>query len=91
MEPKDDILWHLAKKRAGFKKHLISYVIVNSFLWTVWFASGREYDQNDYLPWPVWVMLWWGVGLAFNYVNAYVVNTKDSIEKEYQKLKNQQS
>jgi len=91
MEAKNDILWELAKRRAGFKKHLISYLIVNAFLWAIWFVSGRDYQQEDYFPWPAWVMLSWGVGLAFNYANAYIFNTRNAIEQEYEKLKNQQS
>jgi len=90
MDPKNDILWDLAKRRAGFKKHLLSYIIVNTFLWSIWFMTGREYDQEAYFPWPIWVMLWWGIGLAFNYANAYVFNTRNLIEKEYEKLKQQQ-
>lgn len=31
-EPRDEQLWRVAKKRANFKKSLISYVLVNSFL-----------------------------------------------------------
>jgi len=90
MEPKDEILWEIARKRVGFKKHLLSYIIINCFLWTVWFASGREYDQQDFFPWPLWVMLSWGIGLTFNFFNAYVFNTRNAIEDEYNKIKNQQ-
>jgi len=90
MDTKNDILWELAKKRAGFKKHLVSYVIVNAFLWAIWFVSGRGYDYDAYFPWPLWVMLWWGIGLAFNYANAYMFNTHNAIEQEYEKLKKQQ-
>ena len=90
METKDEILWQIARKRAGFKKHLISYVIVNCFLWAVWFASGREFDQYDYFPWPIWIMFWWGVGLVYNFADAYLFNNKNAIQQEYEKLKNQQ-
>ncbi|MDB5211449.1 MAG: hypothetical protein JWQ30_2276 [Sediminibacterium sp.] len=97
MEPNDEILWAIAKKRAAFKKQLISYVIVNCFLWIVWFSSGSVWlapgerlFRYEYFPWPIWVMLSWGIGLAFSFANAYLVNTKNAIEQEYQKLKNQQ-
>jgi hypothetical protein len=40
------------------------------------------------IPWPAWVTLFWGFGLAVKFVQAYVFNTKESIENEYQKLKN---
>lgn len=92
MRTNDEILWHIAKKRAGFKKQLLSYVIVNCFLWGVWFLSGSPFTNFSFAstPWPVWVMFWWGIGLAFSFANAYLVNTKDSIEHEFEKLKNQQ-
>jgi hypothetical protein len=90
MEPRDEVLWIIAKKRVGFKWHLLSYLIVNTYLWGVWLVTGREFDQQDYLPWPLWVMLFWGIGLVLNYINAYVLNTGNAVEKEYRKLKNQQ-
>ncbi len=99
MQTNDEILWMIAKKRASFKKSLISYIIVCSFLWAVWFMSGRhesrfdgQFDHSDgfVFPWPIWVMLWWGVALVFCFVKAYVINGSDTVQKEYKKLKNQQ-
>jgi hypothetical protein len=40
------------------------------------------------MPWPVWSMLGWGIGLLFQYLNAYGGGKKDLEEKEYEKLKN---
>jgi 2TM domain len=87
---KDSALWELAKKRAGFKKSLATYIIVNSFLWILWyFTNDNNYNLNQsQLPWPVWPMLGWGIGLAFQYVGAYVSPNTISVENEYQKLKN---
>jgi hypothetical protein len=87
MEPKDELLWQVAKKRAAFKKHAASYVIVNIFLWAVWFFSTRPYTDEEPFPWPIWVMVFWGIGLAFNYADAYLYNAKDATEREYEKLK----
>lgn len=95
MENKDEILWAIARKRAGFKKHLASYVIVNAFLWGIWLMTsvrhGFPFDNGftgfARFPWPVWVMFWWGIGLFFNYMNAYVNYNGNDVEREYQKLK----
>ena len=87
---KDPALWEIAQKRAGFKSHLLSYVVVNAFLWAVWYFTGEEYGDNDYFPWPVWPMVGWGIGLAFHYAGAYIFPKVNSIEREYQKLKNKQ-
>jgi len=88
-EGKDPQLWEIAKKRAGFKSHLYSYLIINVFLWVLWYVRhGNTYQWNN-IPWPLWVTLGWGIGLAFNYVDAYVYPKANSVEKEYDKLKNQ--
>jgi hypothetical protein len=89
-EQRDEQLWTIAKKRAGFKRHLITYVIINIFLWAIWyFSPHRDYYSGDF-PWPLWTTLGWGVGLAFNYAGAYLFTKDDQTEKEYQKLKNKQ-
>ncbi|HEX6332659.1 MAG TPA: 2TM domain-containing protein [Flavisolibacter sp.] len=89
-EGKDPHLWHIARRRASFKKHLATYVIMNAFFWALWiFSDQRDYGRSG-LPWPVWPMLGWGIGLTFHFLNAYVNTGASSVEKEYDKLKNQQ-
>ncbi|RZM08645.1 MAG: 2TM domain-containing protein [Pedobacter sp.] len=89
-EQRDDKLWRLAKKRAGFQRSLASYFMINAFLWLVWwFTSGRT-GHNTGMPWPVWVMLGWGISLLFQYMAAYGAGKQDLVEKEYDKLKNRQ-
>ena len=82
---KDPQLWHLARKRASFKSHLITYLIVNTGLWLIWYFTGaRTYGAG--IPWPAWSMFGWGIGLASHYVSAYVNTGHSSVEKEYDKL-----
>lgn len=89
-ENNDAALWKIAAKRARFKRNLFSYLVVNSFLWAIWwFTKGHHYHWNN-VPWPVWVMLGWGVGLAFQYFDAYHGSKDTLIEQEYEKLKKQQ-
>jgi len=93
---KDPELWEIAQKRASFKKHLLTYIIVNGFLWALWFFSNDDHDYSDQMfdhynfPWPIWSTLGWGIGLAFHYAGAYIFPKTNSVEKEYQKLKNKQ-
>ncbi len=90
-ETKDQHLWKLAMKRANFKRHLYSYIIVNGFLWALWFMSNKEHtgDNTTFVfPWPIWTTLGWGIGVFFNYRDAYNDTTSAS-EKEYQKLVDQ--
>ncbi|MDB5203179.1 MAG: hypothetical protein JWQ27_2588 [Ferruginibacter sp.] len=86
-EQRDDKLWQLAAKRADFQRSLASYFIVNGFLWLIWwFTAGR--NGHTGLPWPVWPMVGWGLGLLFQYMNAYGGGRNDLVQKEYDKLKN---
>jgi len=94
MENRDEQLWRMAKKRAGFKKQLASYIIVNSFLWSMWFFTRGHSDFDDMdgytFPWPIWCTLGWGIGLAFSYYSAYLSDKETDTMKEYQKLKDKE-
>jgi hypothetical protein len=84
---RDEVLWRIAKKRASFKWSFSAYVFINTFLICVWcFSSGPQ----SYF-WPVWVILSWGVGLLFKYLEAYQGNNIFTAEQEYERLKNQQN
>ncbi|MGI8950174.1 MAG: 2TM domain-containing protein [Chitinophagaceae bacterium] len=83
-QKKDDLLWQMAKKRAAFKWSLAAYFFVNCFLIGVWyFTTGI----GSYF-WPIWPMLGWGIGIAFQYFDAYHGNRIFSAQEEYEKLKN---
>jgi 2TM domain len=83
----DKELWRLARKRAAFRRHLISYFVINAFLWALWWLTVGRHGLRGGVPWPVWVMLGWGVALAFGYFNAYGDSSKRMTEKEYERLK----
>ncbi|MBS1685841.1 MAG: 2TM domain-containing protein [Bacteroidetes bacterium] len=90
---RDEQLWRIAKKRAAFKKHLATYIIVNGFLWALWYVTvGHDevLDKANILEaWPIWSTLGWGIGLALNYVGAYHQTSKeDAVQREYEKLRN---
>lgn len=82
-------LWKIAKKRVDFKRHLYLYIISNTMFWLTWAFSGGNEDRHHVLPWPLWPMLGWGVGLAFNYVGAYHSGKNAAVQKEFEKLKKQ--
>lgn len=90
-EDKDPELWNLAKKRAGFKVHLATYLIMNVFFWILWYFTGLQADRESGLPWPVWPMLGWGIGIVFHYAGAFIFPKYNSVENEYRKLKEQHS
>ncbi len=87
METENDReLWRIAKKRVGFKRHLATYIVINSFLWLLWYFTDRNEDQAG-VPWPIFPMLGWGIGVMFSFLGAYVFIKHNAIEKEYEKLK----
>ena len=77
------------KARRDFYKHLVVYVVVNIMLVIIWaFAAGRGY------PWFLWVLGGWGLGIIFNFLDAFVwvkKRDKGAIEKEVEKIKREQS
>jgi 2TM domain len=46
-----------------------------------------RHEKNTGFPWPAWIMLGWGIGLVFNYAEAYRGDKETMAEKEYEKLK----
>jgi len=84
---RDEQLWLLAKKRASFQRSLASYFIINAFLWLVWWFTTDNRGFSGHTPWPVWVMLGWGIGLVFQYLAAYGGSKQSLTDKEYQRLK----
>lgn len=89
-EGKDPQLWQLAQRRASFKRHLVTYVIVNGALWLLWYFTGAD-RYGSSLPWPIWSTLGWGIGLASHYASAYLTNGPTSVDREYEKLKQNSS
>ncbi len=85
LTPQEKILWEKAKERADFKRHALSYILVNIFLVAVWFFTSKSQHF-----WPKWVMFGWGIGLLSHYLNAYQTNNFFSAEKEFEKLKSNQ-
>ena len=85
---KDPQLWDIAKKRASFKSHFTIHLIMSAFFWLLWYLTGAKIHNGEGIPWPVWPMLGWGIGVLFHYIGAYVTYKNNSVEKEYNKLTN---
>lgn len=84
---KDKLLWKEAKKRVGFKNHLITYILVNIFFWVMWWLGDRGNSHNG-LPWPIFPTIGWGFGLFWHFAGTYLRGDKvGAVEREFQKLK----
>lgn len=89
-EGRDPHLWEIAQRRASFKKHLATYIVMNLFFWALWYFDRFDTGDHRNFPWPIWPMLGWGIGLTFHYISAYVTHGSNNIENEYQKLVDKQ-
>ena len=95
-QPADDQLWNLARSRAQFKVKLVRFLLINLVLWAIWYFTdaqhhyaGRHFAGD--LPWPAWVTLFWGLGLAIKGLTCYGFwGTESWTEREYQQLRRDQ-
>jgi hypothetical protein len=78
-------LWKLAKKRVAFKRHFATYLVINGMFWALWYFTDHK-DESAGVPWPIFPMLGWGIGILFGFLNAYVFTNRDSVEREYERL-----
>jgi hypothetical protein len=52
--------------RRDFYRHLSSYVTTNAFLVLIWAVTGAH------AFWPIWVIAFWGIGLASHAARVFV-------------------
>jgi hypothetical protein len=75
-------------RRRDFFQHLISYVIVNTLLVTVWLVLGLT--AGFWFPWPLFPIAGWGIGLAFHAWATFGPPSRpiseDAITREMQRL-----
>ncbi|CAN5703969.1 hypothetical protein BH10ACT3_BH10ACT3_07370 [soil metagenome] len=64
---RQDALNRVQAKRA-FTAGLATYVIINVFLWILWAVTN---DGDGGTPWPLWVTLGWGFGMALGAWGLY--------------------
>jgi hypothetical protein len=82
-QQKDEELWKIAKARVAFRWSFTIYILINGFLTGVWFFT----SGLDSYFWPIWPMMGWGIGIAFQYFHAYHGNKFSSAQEEFEKLK----
>lgn len=67
-----------AEARLHFSQHLRSYVVVNLILWGIAILTGLHSFGHYWafwaIGWPIWVTVFWGIGLAWEYINVFVMN-----------------
>jgi hypothetical protein len=71
-------------QKRGFQGMLVSYVVINAFLWILWAIT----DSNKSgIPWPLWVTLGWGIGVVMSAWSIYGQKpiTEDAVQREMEK------
>lgn len=76
----------MASRRTGFKKHLAIFILVNVFLWVVWYFLFRDNTENTFLMAILFVFIVWLLGIILHYMIVYKW-TKSYKEKELNSLK----
>jgi hypothetical protein len=73
----------ILKKRRDFRAHLLVYLLVNGALVTIWAMTDTER-----FFWPVFVLVFWGIGVVMNGWDAYVASdfSEDRIQREMHRL-----
>lgn len=79
-----DLAFKRVKEKRDFQGHVVAYVVVNLFLWGVWAMTS---GIGSY-PWPVWVTLGWGIGVAMNWwsVTRRPITAED-VDEEMHRLR----
>lgn len=82
MDTIDKKLWEQAEARVGFIRHATTYLLVNTFLWIIWYFTTGYYSNG--IPWPVFASLGWGIGLISHYLKVYVFRESQAVQNEYE-------
>ena len=72
------------RKRRDFAAHLLVFILINTATWVIWFATGASG-----WPWPIFLTLFWGVGLVMNAWDVYFRRpiTEDEVQHEISRLR----
>jgi hypothetical protein len=57
------------RRKQEFRTHLFTYVVVNALIWAVWLFAGLA--SNDWVPWPLFPLFGWGIGIGFHAWSVY--------------------
>ena len=76
-DPRKEAIERL-KARRELSTHVVSYLVVNTFLVVVWFLTGAGYF------WPAWVLAGWGIGLVLHVYTVFFQRpiSETEIERE---------
>jgi 2TM domain len=73
-------------KRRELKTHAVVFTLVNLTVWGMWVAIAATSDS--WWPWPVFLTLFWGIGLVMNAWDVYFRKpiTEQELKREIDRL-----
>jgi len=73
----------LLRKKSDLRAHVLAYVLVNAFLVGIWAVTGAGFF------WPVFPIMGWGIGLAFNVWDVYrrAIPTEEQVRREMEAIR----
>ncbi len=76
------------KKKRDFRTHLVAYALVSAVLWMIWGVVLAAAD-GPWLPWPLFPMAGWGIGLVFHAWDTYGRKpfTEADVDRELPRLR----
>jgi hypothetical protein len=86
------------RRKRRFFSHLTVYLIVNAFLWLMWALSasgiavayGWGMMRGTAFPWPVFVTVFWGIGLISHGLGVFAFHggwEQKEIDREIEQIK----
>ena len=81
-----DVALERLKKRRDFKAHVAVYILVNLVVWGIWVVIAA--NSGSWWPWPIFVTLFWGIGLVMNAWDVYVRKpiTEQELQHEIERI-----
>ena len=79
-------LARMASRRTGFKKHFAIFLLVNIFLWVVWYFLFKDSGEVTFLKAILFLLIVWLLAIILHYMIVYKW-TKSYKEKELTSLK----
>ena len=64
------------KEKKEFFVHLLTYLVVNSAIFLVWWIT-----TSPGYPWFVWPLFGWGIGLTFHFLSVWVFDRQTDWER----------
>jgi hypothetical protein len=74
------------KKRRDLKAHVTVYTLVNLVVWGIWAVVAT--NSNSWWPWPIFLTLFWGIGLVMNAWDVFFRKpiTEEELQHEIHRL-----